>query len=146
MFLSPLTDQMPAALLHNLKHNLVLHERTVFVCVLIESVPRVPQEDRVEVQALGRSFFRVFVRYGFMEDPDLPAALAVCAAQGLALDPQQVSYFLSRETILPTANGSGMALWRERLFEFLFRNASSAANYFRLPPARVVEMGSRVML
>lgn len=146
VFLNPRPEQMPGSLLHNLKHNLVLHERTVFVSVIIESVPRVPIEDRVEVQRLGSTFSRVLVRFGFMEEPDLPEALKRCAEQGLALEPQQISYFLSRDTILPSSEVHGMALWRERLFEFMFRNASSAANYFNLPTARVVEMGSRVMI
>ncbi|MEN3112848.1 potassium transporter Kup [Uliginosibacterium paludis] len=146
VFLNPRPAQMPGALLHNLKHNLVLHERTVFVSVIIESVPRVPVEDRVEVQHLGKTFSRVLVRFGFMEEPDLPEALSHCAAQGLPLDAQQVSYFLNRETILPSIEVRGMALWRERLFEFMFRNASSAANFFKLPTARVVELGSRVMI
>ncbi len=146
LFLSPRPEQMPASLLHNLKHNLVLHERTVFVNVLIEPVPRVPVEDRVEVRILGKNFYQVMVRFGFMEEPDLPGALLACEQQGLAMDPQQVSYFLSREIILPTDNGHGMMLWRERLFEFMFRNASSAANYFCLPPSRVVEMGARVVI
>ncbi|WP_235943706.1 potassium transporter Kup [Uliginosibacterium aquaticum] len=146
VFLNPRSEQMPGALLHNLKHNLVLHERTVFVSVIIESVPRVPIEDRVEVQRLGNTFSRVLVRFGFMEEPDLPEALTRCAEQGLPLEPQQVSYFLNRDTILPSSEVRGMALWRERLFEFLFRNASSAANFFKLPTARVVEMGSRVTI
>ena len=81
-----------------------------------------------------------------MEEPDLPAALVRCAEQGLTFDPQQVSYFLNRETILPAVEVPGMALWRERLFEFLFRNASSAANFFKLPTSRVVELGSRIMI
>ncbi|GAB2898009.1 potassium transporter Kup [Uliginosibacterium flavum] len=146
LFLNPRADQVPTALLHNLKHNLVLHERTVFVSVIIETVPRVPVEDRVEVQQLGKTFHRVLVRFGFMEEPDLPTALLRCAEQGLEIDPQQVSYFLSRETILPSLEVRGMAIWRERMFEFLFRNASSAANFFKLPTARVVELGSRVMI
>jgi KUP system potassium uptake protein len=146
VFLTPRPAQMPGALLHNLKHNLVLHERTIFVSVLIESVPRVPVEDRVEVERLGNTFSRVLVRFGFMEEPDLPEALTHCREQGLDFDPQQVSYFLNRETILPSSEVRGMALWRERLFEFLFRNASSMANFFKLPTARVVELGSRIMI
>ncbi|WP_026258841.1 potassium transporter Kup [Uliginosibacterium gangwonense] len=145
LFLSPRPEQVPTALLHNLKHNLILHERTVFVSVLMETVPRVPVEDRVEVAHLGTNFHRVLIRFGFMEEPDVPAALLRCESLGLVLDAQQASYFLSRETILPSA-GTGMALWRERLFEFLFRNASGAANFFKLPTSRVVELGSRVMI
>lgn len=146
IFLTPRPAQMPGALLHNLKHNLVLHERTIFVSVLIESVPRVPVEDRVEIQRLGKTFSRVLVPFGFMEEPDLPEALKHCREQGLDFDPQQVSYFLNRETILPSVEVHGMALWRERLFEFLFRNASSMANFFKLPTARVVELGSRITI
>jgi KUP system potassium uptake protein len=146
IFLNPRSNQMPTSLLHNLKHNLVLHECTIFVSVLIEPVPRVPIEDRVEVQTLGKTFRRVYVRFGFMEEPDVPNALLLCKDQGLDFDPMQVSYFLSRETILPSNEIRGMAIWRERLFEFLFRNASSAANFFKLPTARVVELGSRVMI
>lgn len=146
VFLNPRANQMPTSLLHNLKHNLVLHECTIFVSVLIEPVPRVPVEDRVEVQVLGKTFRRVYIRFGFMEEPDVPAALLHCKDQGLDFDPMQVSYFLSRETILPANEMRGMAIFRERLFEFLFRNASSAANFFKLPTARVVELGSRVMI
>lgn len=146
LFLNPRSSQVPTSLLHNLKHNLVLHERTIFVSVLIEQVPRVPIEDRVEVQRMGKTFYGVLIRFGFMEEPDVPQALRFCAAQGLEFDPLQVSYFLSRETILPSVEMRGMAIWRERLFEFLFRNASSAANFFKLPTARVVELGSRVMI
>ena len=146
IFLNPRSNQMPTSLLHNLKHNLVLHECTIFVSVLIEPVPRVPIEDRVEVQTLGKTFRRVYIRFGFMEEPDVPTALLLCKDQGLEFDPMQVSYFLSRETILPANEMRGMAVWRERLFEFLFRNASSAANFFKLPTARVVELGSRVMI
>jgi KUP system potassium uptake protein len=146
LFLNPRSSQVPTSLLHNLKHNLVLHERTVFVSVLIEQVPRVPIEDRVEVQRMGKTFFRVLIRFGFMEEPDVPTALVRCKEQGLEFDPTQVSYFLSRETILPSNEMRGMAIWRERMFEFLFRNASSAANFFKLPTTRVVELGSRVMI
>lgn len=146
LFLSPRAEQVPTALLHNLKHNMVLHERTVFVSVIIEPVPRVPIEDRVEVNRLGQSFHRVLVRFGFMEEPNLAEALLRCGEQGLSIDPQQVSYFLSRETILPSIEIRGMAIWRERLFEYLFRNATSAANFFHLPHSRVVELGSRVMI
>lgn len=145
LFFSPRAEQAPTALLHNLKHNLVLHERTVFISVLMEPVPRVPVEDRVEVIRLGGNFHQVLVRFGFMEEPDVPIALQGCTGQGLSFDPLQASYFLSRETILPSA-GDGMALWRERLFEFLFRNASSTANFFNLPTSRVVELGSRVVI
>lgn len=146
IFLNPRSHHVPTSLLHNLKHNLVLHESTIFVSVIIETVPRVPIEDRLEITKMGKTFHQVYIRFGFMEEPDVPAALLRCKDQGLEFDPMQVSYFLSRETILPSSEIKGMAIWRERLFEFLFRNASSAANFFKLPTARVVELGSRVMI
>jgi KUP system potassium uptake protein len=145
VFLSPRRDSVPNALLHNLKHNFVLHERTVLVTVTFQPVPRVADAQRVLVERIGHNFYRVKVFFGFMEEPDVPAALEWCCEQGLAIEPMMVSYFLSREILLPTP-GQGMALWRERLFEFMFRNASSAANFFKLPPNRVVELGSRIVI
>jgi KUP system potassium uptake protein len=145
IFLSPRRDSVPNALLHNLKHNFVLHERTVLVTVTFQPVPRVADAQRVLVERIGHNFYRVKVFFGFMEEPDVPAALEWCGEQGLSLEPMMVSYFLSREILLPTP-GQGMALWRERLFEFMFRNASSAANFFKLPPNRVVELGSRIVI
>lgn len=145
IFLSPRADSVPNALLHNLKHNFVIHETTVLVTVTFLPTPRVAEGQRVLVERIGHHFFRVKVFFGFMEEPDVPAALEWCEEQGLQLDPSMVSYFLSREILLPTP-GEGMALWRERIFEFMFRNASSAANFFKLPANRVVELGSRIVI
>ncbi|WP_374601209.1 potassium transporter Kup [Niveibacterium sp.] len=145
VFLSPRGNAVPRALLHNLKHNMVMHETTVFASVIFLPQPRVQPAQRVLVERIAGGCWRVRLFFGFMEDPDVPAALEWCAEQDLALDPMRVSYFLSRETLLPTP-GEGMALWRERVFEFMFRNATSAAAFFKLPPNRVVELGSQIAI
>jgi len=145
VFLSPRGNAVPRALLHNLKHNMVMHETTVFASVVFLPQPRVLPAQRVLVERIAGGCWRVRLFFGFMEDPDVPAALEWCAEQDLALDPMRVSYFLSRETLLPTP-GEGMALWRERVFEFMFRNATSAAAFFKLPPNRVVELGSQIAI
>jgi KUP system potassium uptake protein len=136
-------DKVPQALLHNLKHNAVLHEQNVILTVVFHDVPWIPFAQRVEVRPLARMFWSVVVNYGFKNSPDVPAALALCAAQGLPLDPMRVSYFLSRETIVPT-RGTGMALWRERLFALMARNGSTVAEFFKLPNNSVIELGTRI--
>jgi KUP system potassium uptake protein len=136
---------VPQALLHNLKHNQVLHERNLIVTVRFADEPAVPPAQRAQVDSLGQGFWRVALRFGFMETPDVPRALQGCADQGLALQPFETSYFLSRETFVPT-RGSGMALWRERLFAALSHNAGSVAAFFRLPDNAVVELGTRVQI
>ncbi|HEY9106599.1 MAG TPA: potassium transporter Kup [Roseateles sp.] len=136
---------VPQALLHNLKHNQVLHETNVILNVAFLDHPTVDEGQRVEVMPLAPGFWRVQVRYGFMEEPDVPAALALCAPKGLVVPPFETSYFLSRETVVPTAGG-GMANWRERLFAALSRNSSGVASFFRLPDNAVVELGTRVQI
>ena len=133
----------PPALLHNLKHNRVLHETVLILTVETEDVPRVLSGERLEVVPLDHGFYRIILRYGFMEEPDVPAELARLRLPGLVLEPQQVSYFLSRETLLATRH-PGMWLWRERLFAWMARNARPATSYFNLPPNRVVELGMQV--
>jgi len=145
VFLSSNPDAVPRALMHNLKHNMVLHRRVVLLTVRVGDIPHVPESERIEVQPLPNDFHRVFVHYGFKDDPDLPKALASCAAHDLPIDPMQVSYFLGRETLLPRAH-SEMPLWREKIFIAMFRNAGSAASFFNIPPNRVVEMGTQVVL
>ncbi|MCE5181841.1 MAG: potassium transporter Kup, partial [Betaproteobacteria bacterium] len=145
VFLSGDPDAVPHALLHNLKHNMVLHERIAIVTVQVEDVPHVPDIDWVEVKALPNNFYRILVRYGFKDDPDIPVALERCAQYGLIFDPMTTSYFLGRETLIPKL-GTEMPLWREKLFIAMFRNASSAASFFNIPPNRVVEMGTQVVL
>jgi KUP system potassium uptake protein len=145
VFLTSSHSEVPRALLHNLKHNGVLHERTVVCSVQILPIPRVPAAQRVVVERLTQRFHRVTLHFGFMETPDVPAALEWCGEQGLELDPMQTSYFLGRAKLLPTPR-SDMALWRERLFTAMYRNAGTAADHFRLPPNRVVELGAQVSL
>ncbi len=135
----------PQALLHNLKHNQVLHERNVILTVKFLETPWVGMTERVQVEALGHGFWRVTLNFGFMNTPDVPKALKLCATQGLDMPPFETSYFLSRETIVPTT-GSGMAMWRERLYAAMSRNAGSVAGYFRLPDNAVVELGTRVQI
>ncbi|HEY8880247.1 MAG TPA: potassium transporter Kup [Roseateles sp.] len=136
---------VPQALLHNLKHNQVLHETNVVLNVQFHEHPSVEQARRVDVTALAPGFWRVLVHYGFMEEPDVPAALALCESKGLLVQPFETSYFLSRETVVPTPGG-GMANWRERLFAALSRNSSGVARFFRLPDNAVVELGTRVQI
>lgn len=136
-------DTVPQALLHNLKHNQVLHARNVILTVRFHDVPWVPMERRVDVQALAHGFWRVQVNYGFMNTPDVPKALALTASQGLAAPVFETSYFLSRETVVPTPGG-GMAGWREKLFAAMSRNAGGVVEFFRLPGNAVVELGTRV--
>ncbi len=138
-------DHVPQALLHNLKHYRVLHEHNVILTVLFEEVAYVPAAERIELQALGHGFWRVVMHFGFMQTPDVPHALALCEAQGLAVPLFETSYFLSRETVVPTPGG-GMMHWRERLFAAMQRNAGSVVRYFRLPDNAVVELGTRVQI
>ena len=145
IFMTTDPDGVPRALLHNLLHNKVLHDRVVLVNVLTEDVPYVSPTERVRVEALDFGFFRVFVRYGFKDDPDIPAALAMCAGQGFAFELMESSFFLGRETLIPR-KGSPLAVWRERLFIVMFRNARSAAEFFSIPANRVVEFGTQVEL
>jgi KUP system potassium uptake protein len=134
---------VPPALLHNLKHNRVLHETVIILTVETQEIPRVEPADRLEVAPLDHGFYRVILRYGFMEEPDVPAELARLRLPGLHLEPQQLSYFLSRETLLATQH-PGMWIWREHLFAWMTRNARPATSYFNLPPNRVVELGMQV--
>ncbi len=134
---------VPQALLHNLKHNQVLHELNVILTVRFRDVPWVCEAERHCIEALGHGFWRVTLNFGFMESPDVPQALKRCAADGLDIPPFGTSYFLSRETVVPT-RGGGMAHWRERLYAAMTRNAGSAARFFKLPDNAVVELGTRV--
>jgi len=145
VFMNADIEGVPHALLHNLMHNKVLHERIVVSSVQIEDVPFVPEEDRVEVRALKENFWTVLIRYGFKEEPDVPASLALCDAYGLPFSMMETSFFLGRETLIPKLN-SEMAFWREKLFVMMFRNADSATNYFNIPTNRVVELGTQVVL
>ncbi|MBQ0957795.1 potassium transporter Kup [Ideonella sp. 4Y11] len=136
---------VPQALLHNLKHNQVLHRDNLILTVHFAEQPHWPAAQRAQVEPLAPGFWRVGLHYGFMETPDIPQALQACAAPGLSLSPFETSFFLSRETVMPT-DGDGMARWRETLFAWMSRNAGSAASYFRLPDNAVVELGTRVQI
>ena len=138
-------DTVPQALMHNLKHNQVLHERNVILTVVFSDVPWIPFEERVEVQALAPGFWRVQVNYGFKNTPDIPQALELCKTRGLLINLFETSYFLSREIVVPT-KGSGMAHWREALFAVMSRNSGSVAGFFRLPNNCVIELGARVQI
>jgi KUP system potassium uptake protein len=136
---------VPQALLHNLKHNQVLHECNLILTVRFAELPWVGMDERARVEPLGHGFWRVTLTFGFMNTPDVPAALKLCEAQGLPVPLFETSYFLSRETIVPT-HGASMALWRERLFATMSRNAGSVVEFFRLPDNAVVELGTRVQI
>jgi KUP system potassium uptake protein len=138
-------DGTPPALLHSLKHYRVLHEKVVLLSVETQEVPHVPEEERASVEELGHGFFRIVLAYGFMEDPCVPDALALVKVPGLDLRPGQTSYFLGRETLIPSKN-PGMAPWREHLFAVMSRNARTATSFFGLPPNRVVELGAQIEL
>jgi len=138
-------ETVPQALLHNLKHNQVLHERNVVATVLFRDVPWVGMSERVRVEQLGRGFWRVVLHFGFMQSPDVPKALQLVDSDGLKIPAFETSYFLSRETVVPTP-GAGMAHWREKLFAAMSRNAGSVVEFFRLPDNAVVELGTRVQI
>lgn len=145
VFLTSTPDATPHALLHSLKHYKALHERNVFLTVEFRDVPWVPFEDRIHCEKLGHDCWRVTVRYGFMDRPDVGAALELCGPAGLQLDPQEVSYFLSREKIVPSVGAKNrLARWRDRIFAAMARNAGSITDYFKIPTNRVVELGTRV--
>jgi KUP system potassium uptake protein len=136
----------PPALLHNLKHNRALHETVLILTVETQDVPRVDPADRLTMESLDQGFYRVMLRYGFMDEPDVPEALSRLRLPGVDdFDPRKVSYFLSRETLIATAH-PGMSIWREKLFAWMSRNARPASTYFNLPANRVVELGMQVEL
>ena len=145
IFMTTNPDGVPRAMLHNLLHNKVLHERVVLLNVNVEDVPHVAEEQRVEVNKLPQGFFQVIVRYGFKDDPDIPQALAMCEPYGIKYEAMETSFFLGRETIvrhrMPT-----MSRWRQKLFTWMFRNAETATAFFKIPTNRVVELGTQVEL
>jgi KUP system potassium uptake protein len=136
-------DNVPHAMLHNIKHNKVLHERIVLLNVTTEDVPRVPGDRRIEFSSIGPDMYRIVLRYGFKETPDVLAALADCARFGFAFDLMKSSFFLGREKLVPGAR-SKMALWRDWLFIWMSRNALSATDFFRIPSNAVIELGAQV--
>ena len=145
IFMTGDTQTVPIALLHNLKHNKALHQRVVFMTVQTEDIPRVAARDRVVVEGLAEGFYRITVRYGFVQEPDIPKVLRLCKAFGLEFDMMDTSFFLGRETLISSVHPE-MAEWRERLFVVMSRNAVSATDFFRIPAGRVVELGTQVQL
>ncbi|MET0207891.1 MAG: potassium transporter Kup [Burkholderiaceae bacterium] len=143
VFLSSEQDVTPNALLHNLKHNKVLHQQNLFVSVKHHEVPWISFDRRIEIQNLGNDCWQVLLHFGFKNEPDVPDALQLLETHGVHLEEMETSYFLSRDIVIPTI-GSGMALWREKLFASMHRNASAAADFLHLPTNRIVELGSKV--
>jgi len=146
IFLTATPDSVPHALLHNLNHNKVLHERVVFLTVEVRDVPWIAFSDRVTCDSLGHGCWRIRVRYGFMNRPDVTRALELCGALGIEFDLMETSFFLSRQKIVPVHGGPGMAFWRDRIFAAMARNAGNVTDYFNIPTNRVIELGSRVQI
>ena len=143
VFMTTSADGVPHALLHNLKHNKVLHERVLLLTVKIEDVPYVEDQKTFHLEELGQGFYRMIVRYGFMQETNVPSALARVEACGPPIKMMETSFFLARQTLIASPR-PGMAIWREKLFAWMLRNAESAMEFFKLPPNRVVELGSQV--
>ncbi|HSQ98606.1 MAG TPA: potassium transporter Kup [Sphingomicrobium sp.] len=143
VFLSASADSIPSALLHNLKHNQVLHERVMILTVEVEEVPHVAPSDRLEVHEAGKGFYRVILHYGFMDEVDIPAALSGLKGDGLDFHPMTTSFFLGRQKLVASKR-PGMARWREKLFAWMAQASESAMEFFRLPTNRVIELGTQV--
>ncbi len=143
VFLTAEAETVPNSILHNLKHNKVLHAQNLFVTVRSHEVPWVDMSERIEAQSLGNDCWKVFLNYGFKDDPDVPSGLALLSGKGCDINPMTTSYFLSRDRVVPTV-GSGMVPWREKLFAQMHLNASSAADFLNLPSNSVVELGSKI--
>ncbi len=146
IFLSAAKDGIPAALLHNIKHNQVLHEDVVLLTVEVAESPRVNVQNRLEVHHVGQGFHRVIMHYGFTEEIDIPSDLTPLVKLGIPLDPMRTSYFLGRQKLIATREIAGMALWREHLFAWMLKASESAMDYYRLPANRVVELGSQIRI
>ncbi len=145
IFMAADPGAVPHALLHNLSHNKVMHERVVFVSVTIGDVPKVPPEERISVERMGHEWYLVRMNFGFKDRPDVSQALKECKSHGLEFNIMETSFFLNRETLIPVeGNTDGMALWRERMFATMARNASSVTDYFNIPSNRVIELGTQI--
>jgi KUP system potassium uptake protein len=143
IFLTSDPDTAPVALMHNLKHNKVLHEKNIILTIHTAETPRVREEDRVRIEPVNDDFKKVIIGYGFMESPNLPKALGLCRKLGLKFDIMATSFFLGRRSVVPSAQ-SGMPLWQDKLFIFLMKNAANPTDFYKIPPGRVVEMGTQV--
>jgi KUP system potassium uptake protein len=138
-------DGVPSALLHNLKHNQILHERVVLMTIKTADKPFVKNSKQVEIQDLGQNFSRVTVTYGFMQNPDVPRALQLCEAQGMTFDMMSTTFYLARETVVPAVKSSLMPL-RAHIFRLMSKNATSATDFFKIPANRVVELGTQITI
>jgi KUP system potassium uptake protein len=145
VFMTGNPGSTPPALVHNLTHNKVLHEQVVFLSVITRDVPHVPEAERAEVEALGKSTYAVVAHYGFMDDPDVTDVIAACKLQGLKIEMAASTFFMGRETLIST-DRPGMARWRERLFAFMSRNALRATAFYQIPAEQVFEVGAQVEL
>ena len=146
VFLSATAPQIPPILLHHIAHNQVLHERVLLLTVITEEVPRVGAHDRLTVESFDQGFHRIYVHYGFMQTPNVPVALRLAEELGMTVDLEHTTYYLGRESIIPSDEVPGMSLWREKMFAFLSRNAMGATTFYKLPPDRVVELGIQVQI
>src|SRR5205085_901850 len=146
VFLSTSAEVVPAALLHNLKHNQVLHERVLILNVKVEEVPHIPPEKRVEIHEAGEGFYRVILHYGFMQEVDIPRDLAGIKTCGEPFNMMSTSFFLGRQKLIASKRAPGMALWREKLFAWMLKSSESAMEFFKLPTNRVVELGSQLQI
>jgi KUP system potassium uptake protein len=145
IFMTPNPDGVPHAMLHNLKHNKVLHEKVVLLTVKFLDFPHTTNEERVSVEVLPHQFYRVIVHYGFKDEPDLPRDLALCTEHGLVIEAMDTSFFIGKEILIASDN-PGMSVWRKKIFIGLFRSAETITNQFKLPPNRVVELGSQLKI
>jgi KUP system potassium uptake protein len=145
VFMTSTRDRVPHALLHNLKHNKVLHERVVMLTVVMRDIPYVDDAERIEIKPLGCDFYQMLAYFGFKEDPDVPQVLEEAGRRGFMFEMMETSFFVSRETLIPRVS-PGMAMWRERLFVSMSKNAVKASEFFQIPTNRVVELGTQVEL
>jgi KUP system potassium uptake protein len=146
VFLSSSADMIPSALLHNLKHNQVLHERVLLLTIKVGDVPHVTPGKRLEIHDAGHGFYRMILHYGFMDDVDIPRDLALVKSCGASFDMMSTSFFLGRQKLIATKEEPGMALWREQLFAWMMRTSENAMEFFKLPTNRVVELGSQMRI
>jgi KUP system potassium uptake protein len=144
VFLTAHTGGTPEVLAHHLRHNKVLHQRVIFLSVVVEDIPEVPKADRITVEPLPHGFYRVIARYGFMETPDVAAVAAQCCREHLMVSPDEITYYVGRPSLIPIRRGSALRLWRKHAFVFLARNGRPATQFFGVPPDHVVELGMQI--
>ena len=145
IFMTSSPNGVPSALLHNLKHNQILHERVVLMTIKTADSPFVKNSNRVEIQDLGKNFSRIIVTYGFMQNPDVPRALQLCDPLGMSFDMMSTTFYLARETIVPARKSSFISI-RAQIFRVMSKNATSATDFFKIPANRVVELGTQIVI